>query len=300
MDRLDAMRIFVMVADCGSFAQAARRLRISPAAATRAVAQLESGLGVGLLNRTTRSVGLTEPGARYLERCRRLLDGVDEAEQAVRGETAEPRGRLSITAPFVFGRLHILPILEDLLDRHRALTIRLDLSDRVTHLVEEAFDLAVRIGPLPPSSLIAVKLGEVRRVLVASPAYLARHPPIASPADLAGHELIAFEQVDQAQDWRFSSPDGQTVRVAARLSVTSADAAIDAATRGRGVTRTLSYQASAGLRLGELALVLPEHAPPPVPVSLVYAQNRRGLPAINAVLEAAKRYFAVHAAELTP
>lgn len=300
MDRLDAMRVFLAVADRGSFAEAARRLRLSPAAVTRAVAQLEARLGVGLLSRTTRSVTLTEQGARYLGKCRELLEALDESERTVRREAAEPRGRLAVTAPFVFGRLHILPIVETLLDRHPALSIRLELSDRITHLQEDAFDIAVRIGPLPSSALIAIRVAQVQRVLVASPAYLARHPPLKSAACLTDHELIAFEQIDTGRDWRFAGPGGEIVRVAPRLSVTSADAAIDAAIRGRGVTRTLSYQASAGLASGALALVLQELAPPPVPVSLVYPPSRRGLASISAFIETARRYFAAHAESLLP
>src|ERR1700733_4558387 len=167
------MQAFAAVAELGSFAQAARRLRLSPAAVTRAVALLEDQLGLALLNRTSRSVRLTERGTLYLASCRQILAEIEDAERRVRGEDATPRGTLTVSAPIVFGRLHILPIVDRMLCEHPALTIRLDLSDRPRHLVEEGIDVAVRIGALADSALVAVKVAEVGPVLVASPAYLA-------------------------------------------------------------------------------------------------------------------------------
>ena len=173
MDRFEALRTFVAVADHQSFAEAARRLRISPTAASRAIAGLEEALGVTLLRRTTRSVGLTPEGAAYLQRCRIALDELDDAERSLRGEDAEPRGELIVTAPVVFGRMHILPIVTILLRAHPQLDVHLILVDRVIRLVEEGIDVAVRIADLSDSSLHAIRVAEVRRVLVASPAYLA-------------------------------------------------------------------------------------------------------------------------------
>src|SRR5215472_8885646 len=172
MDRFEALRTFVAVADNRSFAEAARRLRISPTAASRAITDLEESLGVTLLRRTTRSVGLTPEGAAYLERCRLALDELDDAARSLRGKNAQPRGALIVTAPVVFGRLHVLPIVTKLLRMHRQLDVHLVLIDRVIRLVEEGVDVAVRIGDLSDSSLHAVHVADVRRVLVASPAYL--------------------------------------------------------------------------------------------------------------------------------
>src|SRR5271155_2924805 len=205
MDRLDAMRAFVAVAELGSFAEAARRLRLSPAKVTRAVARLEDQLGLALLNRTSRSGRLTERGALYLDSCKQILAEIEGAERRVRGEDATPRGMLTVSSPIVFGRLHILPVVDRMLRAYPALTIRLDLSDRARHLVEEGIDVAVRIGALTDSALVAVKVAEVGPVLVASPAYLAAHGTPESPAALDGHDLIAFDSIDATNDWHFGT-----------------------------------------------------------------------------------------------
>lgn len=287
MDRLDAMRVFVAVAELESFAAASRRLRLSPAAATRAVATLEDHLGLMLLNRTTRSVRLTERGAIYLESCRRVLTDLEDGERLARGDNAEPRGALTISAPILFGRLHVLPVVEALLRQHRRLDVRLVLSDRFVSLVEEGIDVAVRIGDLADSALTARKVAEVQRVLVAAPAYLAERGTPRTPADLDAHDIVAFEGVDASLDWRLGSRGEQTMRVHPRLSVNSADAAIAAVEGGLGITRTLSYQVLSGLAAGRLALVLQDHAPPPVPVSLVHAATRLRSANVNAFMTAA-------------
>ncbi len=292
MDRLDAMRVFLAVADRGGFAEAARSLRLSPAAATRAVAMLENELALPLFNRTTRSVRLTERGALYAERCRRILADIEDARSAVRGEDAEPRGLLAITAPVLFGRLHVLPIAEALTDAHPDLTIRLVFVDRVTHLVEEGFDIAVRIGTLADSALVAVPVASVRRVLVASPYYLAAHGTPSKPPDLKRHRIVAFEGVGASNEWRFGSDGQMAVTVAPRLSVNSADAAIAAAIRGRGITRALSYQVSDAVAEGRLVRVLPDHEAGDLPVSLVYQASRRGSPNIVAFVRAARAKLA--------
>jgi DNA-binding transcriptional LysR family regulator len=207
MNRLDAMRIFVAVATLGSFAEAARQRRLSPSVVTRSIAQLEDELGLMLLSRTTRSVRLTERGRIYLESCQQILADIDDAERRVRGEDAEPRGELKVAAPIVFGRLHVLPIINRLLRQHEALSIRLTLSDRNIHLVEEGVDVAVRIGGLADSTLVAVKLGVVSRVLVAGAAYLEQHGIPVSPAELTDHDIVAFENAGTANEWRFSDRD---------------------------------------------------------------------------------------------
>lgn len=300
MDRLDAMRTFLAVADLGSFAGAARKLRLSSAAATRAVAMLEEDLGTPLLNRTTRSVRPTERGAVYAERCRRVLAEVEEARSQARGEDAQPRGLLSVTAPVMFGRLHVLPMADALVARHPALNLRLTFVDRVTHLVEEGFDLAVRIGALSDSALVAVPLTEVRRVLVASPDYLGSHGTPALPADLKTHRIIAFEGVGSTNDWRFGGTEPTGVSVQPRLSVNSADAAIACALRGGGITRVLSYQVEHELAAGHLRRVLEPCEPAPIPVSLLYQASRRGSPNISAFVMQARERFGRALASLTP
>lgn len=290
MDRLDAMRIFVAVAKLGSFAEAARQLRLSPSVATRSIAQLEDQLGLMLLSRTTRSLRLTERGEIYLESCQRILAEIEGAERRVRGENAEPRGDMKIAAPILFGRLHVLPIVNRMLRGHRALSIRLTLSDRNAHLVDEGVDVAVRIGELADSSLIAVKLGAVSRVLVASPAYLEQRGVPGSPAELAGHDIIAFEALDATNEWRFGDREN-AVRVEPRLAVNSADAAIAAAEAGVGITRALSYQVRTSVTAGRLLPVLQVFAPSALPVSIIYPARRIASANIAAFVKAARDHF---------
>ncbi len=292
MDQLDAMRVFVAVAEAESFAAAGRRLRLSSAATSRAVQQLEDRLGLMLLARTTRSVRLTERGAVYLETCRQVLSELEAGERLARGEDADPRGALTISAPILFGRLHVLPVVEALIRRHPRLDVRLALSDRHVSLVEEGVDVAVRIGELADSALVARKVNAVQRVLVASPAYLAERGAPRSPAALDGHDLIAFEGVDATPDWRFGGEGRPSLRPRARLSVNSADAAIAAVEAGLGITRALSYQVRDGVAAGRLALVLQAFAPPPIPISLVHPATRLSSPNVGAFMAAASRALA--------
>ena len=289
MDRLDAMRIFVTVARLGSFAEAARRLRLSPSVVTRSIAQLEDRLGLILLNRTTRSVRLTEQGEIYRESCQQILGDLEDAERRVRGEAAAPRGELAISAPIVFGRLHVLPIVIRLLQERRALTIRLSLSDRNVHLVEEGIDVAVRIGEPADSALIGIRLGEVSRIVVAAPAYLRTRGVPDRPMALAGHDIIRFDGAAATNEWRFS--DGYSARVEPRLTVSSADAAIVAAEAGLGITQTLSYQAKASVVAGRLVPVLQGFAPPPVPVNALYPARRIASANVAAFVKAARDHF---------
>jgi len=291
MDRLEMLRTFVAVADLQSFAEAARRLRISPTAASRAVASLEASLDTVLLRRTTRSVRVTGEGAAYLERCRVALADLDDAALALRGDGAMPAGPLVVTAPVTFGRLHILPIATALLRAHPALKVELALIDRVVRLVDEGVDVAVRIGDLSDSALHALKVAEVRRVLVASPAYLASHPTPANVAALHAHMLIAFTELDRAQEWRFGAAGKPAIRVEPRLTVNTADAAIAAAIDGLGIAHVLSYQALAAIASGQLVTLLDEVAPPPIPVHLVYQANRRTSVNVRAFIDAARLHF---------
>lgn len=292
MDRLEAMRAFLGVADVGGFAEAARRLRRSSSSVTRAVAMIEADLGLQLFRRTTRSVQLTEAGLRYAERCRRILEEIEDAHSAMRGEETAPQGRLSITAPVLFGRMHVLPIVETLLAAHPALSIRLVLLDRVTHLVEEGFDAAVRIGPLADSALLAIPLAQVVRFVVASPSYLANAGTPLSPPDLKQHATIAFEGIDATDAWRFGTDGAVRVSLKPRLILNSADAAIDAATRGHGITHALSYQVEDALAAGRLVRLLQDFESAPIPVSIVCQAARRNTPNVAAFVAAARERLA--------
>jgi DNA-binding transcriptional LysR family regulator len=289
MDHFEAMRLFVAVARSGSFAEAARRLRLSPSVATRAVAQLENRLGVELFSRTTRSVRLTELGAAHLEKCSRIIEELDDAERMLHGETGALRGEMVVAAPVVFGRLHVLPIVAALLRRYAALSVRLLLSDRNARVAEEGIDIAVRIGPLADSSLMAARLGSMGYAVVASPHYLATNPAPERAADLQHHSLIVFEGLGQTNEWRFRD---EAVRIRPRLSVTTADGAIAAAEAGLGITRTLSYQVDEALRAGRLVPLLGAFAPPQVPVSAVYQPIRGTSANVAAFLAEARSYFA--------
>jgi DNA-binding transcriptional LysR family regulator len=275
MDRLDAMITFVAVCDANGFAAAARRLGLSPSVVTRQVAALEEHLGARLLQRTTRAVGLTEAGTRYLERARRILAELDEAELSAQSERAEPAGKLSISAPLLFGRLHVAPVLARFMSAHPQVTAELHLSDRIENLIEEGHDLAIRIGHLPDSQLIARRLGETRRVLVASPAYLKRRGTPRRPVDIAGHDTITFKGLVPTADWRFVS-DGREVRVRVtpRYVTNSGDAAIGYALDGGGLVLALCYQVRDAIRRGTLVEVLGRHAPPPLPIQAVYPSSR--------------------------
>ena len=279
------------VAEQSSFAKAARSLRISPTAATRAIAALEEELGVAVLRRTTRSVGLTEEGAAFLERCRAALAELEDAARSARGHGAEPRGTLVMTAPVVFGRMHIRTLATDLLRRYPKLNVQLLLTDRICRLVDEGIDLALRIAELSDSALRAVRVGEVRRVLVASPSYLAARGTPTTPAALHNHELIAFDNFTPNGEWRFRGAVRSAIRIEPRLLTDSVEAAIDAALDGLGIARVLSYQVTNHVDAGRLALVLDDLAPPAVPVSLLYQANRQRSPNVRAMIDAARDHL---------
>lgn len=270
MDRLAAMTAFVAVADAGGFVPAARDLGLAPSAITRQVAALEGHLGVPLLRRTTRSVTLTDAGARYLDRARRILAEMQEAEEFAQSDRLRPMGRLSVTAPATFGHLHAAPLMAEYLRRYPEVQAQLLLSDRWINLVEEGVDLAIRIGALPDSGLVSRVLGRTRRVVVAAPDYLARRGTPAAPEELAAHRIIRFAGFEGSEAWRFER-DGAELRVPVSpvLGTNSADAAIAIAERGEGLTRVLSYQAAAGLRAGRLRIVLAEFEPPARPIQIV-------------------------------
>ncbi|TPK98617.1 MULTISPECIES: LysR family transcriptional regulator [unclassified Mesorhizobium] len=276
MDRLDAMSLFVATVEGGSLSAAARHAGVPLATVSRKLSELEKHLKTRLLNRSTRRLALTDAGQSYLDACRRILDEVSEAERSAAGEYSSPTGELVITAPVVFGRLHVLPVIVDFLAVYPQVDIRLTLSDRITQLVEEHIDLAVRIGELPDSAMVAIRVGSIRRIVCASPAYLAGHGTPAKPPELAGHDCITFEGLAGPAAWSFGTGKLETiVPVRSRLQVNTAEAAIDAAIAGLGLTKVLSYQADAAVRAGALRLVLEPFEPPPWPVSLVHAGQGR-------------------------
>lgn len=275
MDTLHLMTVYVAVAEEESFAGAARRLGMSPPAVTRAVATLEDRLGVKLLNRTTRYVRATDAGQRYLDDARRILSEVEEAGEAAAGINAAPRGHLAITAPVIFGRLFVLPYLLEYLQRYPDVEVSALFVDRVVNLLEEGLDVGIRIGELPDSSMKAARVGSIRRVVCASPDYLATHGTPATPAELAGHAIIAATAVSVSHDWKFGR-DGtiDMVRIKPRLSVNSNDAAVAAAVQGFGITRLLSYQAARQVASGQLQPILTEFEPPAMPIHVVHREGR--------------------------
>ncbi|BCX69901.1 MULTISPECIES: LysR family transcriptional regulator [Pseudomonas] len=271
MNRLESMSVLIAVVDAGSLSGAARRLGMPLATVSRKVAELESHLNTRLLHRTTRQLSLTEAGASYVAACRRILEDIGEAERMATGEYASPKGELVITAPVVFGRLHLVPVVAEFLAHYPEIEINLMLTDRVVHLMEEHCDAAVRIGELPDSSLMATQVGAVRRVVCASPDYLATHGVPTRPADLAEHACITFEVLESVGAWVFEAGKSQTsVRVRSRLAVNTAEAAIDAAMLGVGVIRVLSYQVADALSKDALQVVLQPFESLPLPVSLVH------------------------------
>lgn len=288
LDQLKTLRTFISVADHASFAEAGRRLNMSPTAVTRTIAALEASLGVQLLMRTTRSVRLTDEGAAFLERTRAGVSEIDQALAIAQGSRGEPSGLLTVTAPVVFGRLHILPVVTELLQSHPDLRVRLLLLDRVVHMVEEGVDVAVRIADLPDSALHMVRIGEVRRLLSASPAYLERHGVPSTLADLERHQMIAIEDELGPQRGWATSP-GQRPSHIPRLTVNSVDAAIVAAIAGAGIVRTLSYQVAEAIVAGRLQQVLAGESPQALPVSLLFQAGRRDQTNIRAFVEVARR-----------
>ncbi len=271
MDRVDAMSVLHAVVEAGSLSAASRRLGIPLSTVSRKVADLEAHLGTRLLVRSTRAVSLTEVGRAYANATRRILEDLAEAERAAAGEYAVVKGELVITAPIVFGRLHMLPVVTAFLQAYPDTDVRLFLADRLLHLTDDHIDLALRIAKLPDSSDVALKVGTTRRVVCASPDYLERRGRPQVPAELADHDAVTFSALAPSEAWSFGT--GSAARPAmlrSRLTVNTAEAATDAAIAGLGLTRVLSYQVSDALRSGRLVTVLDDHAPEPMPVSLVY------------------------------
>jgi DNA-binding transcriptional LysR family regulator len=272
MDRLESMATLLAAVEAGSLSGASRKLGMPLATVSRKVSELETHLRVRLLNRSSRRLTLTDAGRSYVAACKRILEDIGTAERAAAGEYSAPRGELLMTAPIVFGRLHVLPVVIAFLEAYPEIDVRLALADRVLNLPEDHVDVALRIGELPDSSLVATRVGAIRRVVCASPRYFAERGTPKIPGDLAGHDCITFGGPTSAQEWIFTvGKSAKPVAVHSRLVVNTAEAAVDAAVASIGITRVLSYQAAAALRAGALTLALRSFEPSPSPVSLVHA-----------------------------
>jgi DNA-binding transcriptional LysR family regulator len=275
MDRLQAMTAFLTVLDTGGFASAARKLKVSPSVVTRMVGELEDAMGVRLLTRTTRMVRVTDTGAEYAERCRRILADIEEAEQSAASMHGNPRGLLSITSSMLFGRMYVTPIVTEYLGRYGEVDISCWFLDRIVNIVDEGIDVAIRLGELPDSSMQAVRVGRVRRVVCASPAYLEQRGIPQTPDDLARHEIVSASGVSSLSEWRFGTDERrQSVRVKPRMTTTTNDSAISAVLAGLGLTQLLSYQVAQQLREGTLKAVLVDFEPPPLPIHVLHREGR--------------------------
>ena len=276
MDRFHEMQVFLAVAEEEGFAAAARRLNTSPPSVTRAIAAMEQRIGTQLLARTTRSLHLTEAGQRYLADCRRILAELDEAEEAAAGSYSIPCGHLTVTAPVLFGELFVAPLLGDYLDRFPQVNINALLVDRVVNMVDEGIDVAVRIGHLHEPGQQAIKVGEVRRVVCASPGYLDQHGRPLHPEQLRAAQIIGLSSSHLVSEWAFVDA-GQplTVPIEPRLVVSANNAAINLARLGWGMTRVLSYQVAAAVAADELEIVLEAFEPAPLPIQVVFQSSGR-------------------------
>ena len=299
MDRIDAMKVFVTALDEGSLAGAGRKLGRSPAAVSRAIAFLEACVGAELLHRTTRSIKTSGAGEQYAVACRRVLIDLEEAETIAAGERSAPRGTLTLTAPENPGGAVLRPILEAFMDAYPAVSARLYLVDGAVKLIEDGIDVALRIGNLPDSTSVAVRVGEVRRVVAAAPGYLSLHPRIEQPGDLVTHQIIAMTHFG-LDSWSFPPLPGsavpRTVHFAPRLMVNSVRGAVASAVEGRGLTRVFSCQIAKHLRDGELEIVLADYEDPPVPVHVLLPTGRLSVPKARAFVDFAvprlRSYFA--------
>lgn len=292
MDKLRAMQVFVQIVEAGSLTGAGAVLGLSGPAVVRSLAALERAIGVRLLQRTTRRSSLSDEGREYYERCKRVLAAVDEADTSMSARRSEPHGRLRITAPATYGRMHVAPIVNAFIAKYPAVEVDLLLLDRVVDLIEEGLDAAVRIGELPDSTLVARALGETRRVVCAAPAYLRRAGIPKTPAELQAHRCIVFSGLAAANEWSFGAKR-QRVAVRPVLRTNQVDAALDACIRGLGCGQFLSYQVDAALREGRLKRLLKEYEPPPLPIHIVYPHARPS-PNVRVFIELALALTASH------
>ena len=274
MDRLDAMSLLVAVVESGSLSAAGRKLGIPLATVSRKISDLEAHIKTRLLNRSTRQLTLTDAGRAYVTACKRILEEVSEAERAASGEYSSPKGELIITAPIVFGRLHVLPVIAEFLKTYPDVDIRFMLTDHTLGLLENHVDLAVRVGDLADSSLIAIRIGMIRNVICASPGYFAEHGTPKTPHDLINHVCITFASLMSSDNWIFKKERSEiSIPVHSRLVVNTAEAAIDAAIAGAGLTRVLSYQVDNAIQTGALVTTLEQFEPALLPVNFLYVRQ---------------------------
>ena len=288
MDKFHLINVFVAVVDTNGFAGAARKLNMSPPAVTRAINELENHLGLRLLTRTTRTVRVTDAGERYVQDCKRILADIQESDESVSGMHSAPKGRLAITAPVLFGGIYVTPIVTEYLTRYPEVSASCLFLDRVVNLLDEGVDVAVRIGELPDSSLQAIRVGQVRRVICGSPQYLAEHGIPISPDDLHGHTIISANSVTPHPEWKLvGKGEPRSVRLRARMITTTNDSAVRAAVGGFGLTRLLSYQVAEHLRTGKLKTVLPDFEPAALPVHVVHREGRQAPQRVRAFIDLA-------------
>ncbi|WP_157020280.1 LysR substrate-binding domain-containing protein [Mesorhizobium xinjiangense] len=285
MDRLQSLRVFVAVAEAESFAAGARTVGLSAPSATRGVSALEAALGARLFTRTTRRVRLTDVGRAYLQDVREILANLQAADEAAAGAAQTPVGQLRITCPQEFGRIYVSPILTEFLDLHPGVRADVLMIDRVVNIVEEGFDIAVRIGPLPSSDLAAIRVGQVRRVVCGAPGYFAEHGCPQDPAELTSHRVVSVAPLNAGQQWRFGPGGENMVRVEPRLSISSIAAAIEITRGGWGICQALSYQIGPDLGAGTLRTVLEDWEPEPLPIHLVHIEGRRAAPKVRAFID---------------
>lgn len=282
------MTTFVTVVETGGFSAAARKLDVSPSVISRVVTELEEHLGARLLTRTTRVVRLTDIGSSYFEDCRRIMGEIDQAELSATGAHGAPRGQLNLTAPVLFGKEYVMPIALEYLNRYPEVDLACWFVDRIVNMVDEGLDIGVRIGELPNSSLQATQVGSVRRVVCASPAYLAKHGVPQHPDDLAAHPIILTTGASASSEWRFNArPDAIVTPLRPRMTTTTNDSAISAAVAGFGIVRVLSYQIASQLRDGTLQIVMEGFEPPPLPVNILHREGRHATRKVRAFLDLA-------------
>jgi len=288
VDRLHAMKTFVTVVESGGFTAAARKLDVSLSVASRVVTELEAHLGVRLLTRTTRVVRPTDTGTAYYENCKRILAEIEEADLAAAGTHAAPRGSLVVTAPVLFGARHVTPIVVEYLQRYPEVDVHCVLVDRNINFIDEGVDVGIRLGELPSSSLQAILVGRVRRVVCAAPSYLQRHGIPRTPDDLQRHTLIQSTGVNTLPEWRFMEQgEPKPLRIAPRLATSTNDSAISAAVAGLGLARVLSYQVAGELWDDRLRVVLAEYEPPPLPIHVIHREGRHAMQKVRAFLDLA-------------
>ena len=275
MDRFEAMSVLLAAVESGSLSAAGRRLGKPLTTVSRKLSELEAHLNIRLVNRGSRRLALTEAGRIYVAACKRILEEVREAERTAAGEYDSPKGDLIITAPMIFGRLYVVPIVAQFIKAYPGIKVELVLADRMLNLLEEPVDLALRVGKLPDSSLVAIRVGASRRVVCGSRTYFATHGTPRIPSELATHACVSFRGWVSPDTWIFRKGKSQVpVAIQSRLIVNTAEAALDAAIAGAGITCALSYQIDAAVRAGSLCIILREFEPAAVPVNLVYAASR--------------------------